>query len=107
MVVAVWIALAVSVVVFVASAAFAGTRGLGAWRVQRHFRRRLIAAMADVTRRVDGIEQRLAAAGRTADELQRAQAELQESLAAARVLSAAFAEVRATVARFTGLVPSK
>ena len=107
MLLAVWISLGVSLVVLVASAVFAGTRGLAAWRVQRHLRRRLIAGMADVTRRVDDIEERLTAAGHTADELQRAQAHLQESLAAARVLLAAFAEVQATVGRFTGLVPSK
>jgi hypothetical protein len=60
-----------------------------------------------VTRRIARVERRLETAGETALRLQRAQAELQDSLATARVLSAAVAEVRATVSRVTSLVPSK
>ena len=63
--------------------------------------------LADVTRRIAQVETRAATGAESAARLQRAQAELQDSLATARLLSAAFAEVRATVSRFTGIVPSK
>ena len=50
-----------------------------------------------------GIERRLSTAGETAARLDRARGELQESLATAAVLSAAFGEARAVVGRVTGL----
>jgi hypothetical protein len=103
----VWIALAVAGLAVVGSAAFAAVRGLRAWHTFRRFRRRVLEGVEDVTRRVAGIERRLGAANASAARLQRAQAELQESLATARVLSAALADVRATVSRITGLVPGK
>lgn len=103
----VWIALGVSGVAVIGSAAFAAARALRAWRTFRRFRRRVFEGLEDVTRRVAGIERRLGAANASAARLQRAQAELQESLATARVLSAAVADVRATVSRITGLIPSK
>jgi len=103
----VWIALAVAGVAVVASAAFAAVRGLRAWRTFRRFRRRATEGLEEVTRRVAGIERRLGATNASAARLQRAQADLQESLATARVLSAALADVRASVSRITGLVPGK
>jgi hypothetical protein len=103
----VWIALGVSTVVVVASLVFALTRGLAAWRTFRRFRRRVFDGLGEVTRRIAGIEKRMATAGQSAARLERAQEELQESLATARVLSVAFGEVRATLSRITGIVPSK
>jgi len=103
----VWLALGVSVICALGSLAFAAVRALAAWRTFRRFRRRVVDGLAEVTLRIARVEQRTAAASESAARLQRAQAELHDSLAAARVLSAAFAEVRATVSRFTGLVPSK
>jgi hypothetical protein len=103
----VWIALGISIACMVGSVGFAAARGLRAWRTFRRFRRRSTESLADVMRRVARIEERMTSAGASAARLQRAQADLQESLATARVLSAALAEVRATVNRVTGLVPSK
>ena len=103
----VWLALGVVVVCVLVSLAFAIVRGLAAWRTFRRFRRRVVDGQADLLRRVDGIERRLAAGAESALRLQQAQAELQESLATARVLSVAAAEVRRTVSRVTGIVPSK
>jgi hypothetical protein len=103
----VWIALGASTAFVVGSLVFAAVRGLAAWRTFRRFRRRAVDGLAEVTRRIARVERRLETAGETAVRLQRAQAELHDSLATARVLSAAAAEVRATVGRFTGLVPSK
>ena len=103
----VWIALGIAIACVLGSAGFAAARGLRAWRVFRRFRRRTSDGLTDAMRRVASIESRMASAGASAARLQRAQADLQESLATARVLSAALAEVRATVNRVTGLVPSK
>jgi len=103
----VWIALAVSGLAVIGSATFAVARALRAWRTFRRFRRRVFEGLEDVTRRVAVIERRLGAANAGAARLQRAQAELQASLATARVLSAALADVRATVGYVTGLVPRK
>jgi hypothetical protein len=103
----VWLALAVFGVVVVATTLFALSRGLGAWRAFRRLRRRVFDGLGDVSRRVAGIERRLASAGETAARLDHARGELQESLAAAAVLNAAFGEARAVVGRVTGLVPRK
>jgi hypothetical protein len=67
----------------------------------------VVDGQADLLRRVTGTERRMAAANESGLRLARAQSELQDSLATARLLSAAVADVRATVSRFTGLVPSK
>ena len=107
MLVPVWVALGVSLAVVLAALVFAVTRGLGAWRTYKRFRRRVVDGQADLLRRAAAIERRMGAANESTLRLQRAQAELQESLATARVLSGAVGEVRATVGRLTGLVPSK
>ena len=103
----VWLALGISLLFVLGALAFAIVRALTAWRTLRRFRRRVVDGQADLLRRVTGIERRLATSGESAARLQRAQAELHDSLAAARVLSAAVAEVRAAVSRLTGLVPGK
>ena len=107
MLVPVWVALGVSLAVVLGSLAFAATRGLGVWRTYKRFRRRVVDGQAELLRGVAAIERRMGAANESAIRLQRAQAELQESLATARLLSGAVGEVRATVGRLTGLVPSK
>ena len=103
----VWVALAVGGAAVLASLAFALTRALRTWRAFRRFRRRCFEGLEEQSRRIAGIERRLDAAAGSAARLARAQAELAESLATARILSDAFAEVRATIARVTGLVPGK
>jgi len=102
-----WLALAVFGVVVGATTLFALSRGLAAWRAFRRLRRCIFDGLGDVSRRVTGVEQRLATAGETAARLDRARGELQESLATAAVLNGAFGEARAVVGRVTGLVPRK
>ena len=103
----VWLALAASCVILAGTTLFAVSRGLAAWRAFRRLRRRVFDGLGDLTRRVAGIEQRLSAAGETAVRLDRARGELQDSLATASVLAAAFGEARAVVGRVTGLMPRK
>ena len=107
MLLAVWIALAVSAVFVLGPLAFAVTRGLTTWRTFRRFRRSVADGQTELMRRVLAIEKRMETANRSAARLQRAQAELQTSLRAARMLAAAFSEVRATVGSVTGIVPRK
>jgi methyl-accepting chemotaxis protein len=102
----VWIALGVSVVVTVASLAFAAGRGLGAWRAFRQNRDRLSGGLDELNRGLETMEQRMATATETAARLERSQAELQESIAAARAIADAAAEVRGTVRRALGVLPS-
>jgi hypothetical protein len=103
----VWIALGIGAAATLGGVAFAASRALAAWRTFRAFRRHVFDALDDLSRRADAIGRGAAHAADSTVRLQRAQAGLQESLAAARVLSAAFAEVRAVVGQVTGLVPSK
>jgi hypothetical protein len=102
----VWIALGLSVVVTVASIAFAAGRGLGAWRVYRRTNDRLSGGLEELNRRVEAMERRLATAEEAASRFEHAQAELQESLAAARVVADAVAEVRGTVRLALRLLPT-
>jgi hypothetical protein len=103
----VWAALGISIVAVVASILFAVSRALAAWRAFRRLRRKVFEALGDVARRAGGIEQRLGKAGESAQRLERATADLQDSLATTSVLAAAFADVRAAVSRVAGVVPSK
>ena len=100
-----WIGLAVFLVAIMGGLAFAGVRGLGAWRAFRSFERRLERAVGETTRLLDGIEPRLAKAGDTATRLEQARARLEESVATAAVLFAAFGETRALLRRVTAFVP--
>jgi hypothetical protein len=102
-----WLALAVFGVVVGATTLFALSRGLAAWRAFRRLRRRVFDGLGDVSGRVTGIERRLVTAGESAARLDRARGELQESLATAAVLNAAFGEARLVVGRVAGLLPRK
>jgi chromosome segregation ATPase len=102
----VWIALGLSVVVAVASVAFAVGRGLGAWRAYRRTNARLSGGLEELNRRVEVMEQRLETANEAAFRLEHAQAELQASLEAARVVADAAAEVRRTVRLALRLLPT-
>jgi ABC-type transporter Mla subunit MlaD len=106
-VLAVWIAFAVFAAVVLAGAGFVVARGLDTWRTFRRFLRQTSRALDEINRRVTWMEHKLASTGDAATRLQRAREELDDSLATAGVLSAALSEVRATVSRITGFVPSK
>lgn len=92
--VALWIALAVFVVATVCGAAFAGVRGLRAWRLFRSVRRRTGASLLEVTRGLAGAEARLARVGESAARLDRSRAQLLRSLAALSLLRAAAGDAR-------------
>jgi chromosome segregation ATPase len=101
-----WIALGLSVVVTTACLAFAVGRGLRAWRVLARSRNRFSGGLEEMDRRVAAMEQRMAKANESAARLEHAQAELQESIAAARAIADAAAEVRTTVRRALRLIPT-
>ena len=60
-----------------------------------------------MNRRVEAMEQRMATADETAARLAHSEAELRESIAAARAIADAAAEVRGTVRRALGVLPSR
>lgn len=99
-----WAALGVAIVIVIATALYALATGLRAWRSFRRFRRRIVDGLGDVTRRAEGMERHLAEAGAAAARLDAANAELQESLATARVLSAALNDLRTAVRRVRGIL---
>jgi hypothetical protein len=103
----VWLAVGFFAIVVLGTGLFALGRGLTAWRAFRRLRRRVFDGLSEVSRRVTGIERRLATAGESGARLDRARTELQDSLASASVLAAAFGEARTVVGRVTGLVPRK
>jgi hypothetical protein len=100
-----WAGLAVFLVAVLCGIAFAGLRGLALWRTFRSFERRFEAAVAALTRLVDGIEPRVARATASAERLEEARARLEESTASARILFGAFGEALALLRRVTALVP--
>jgi hypothetical protein len=100
-----WIGLIVFGVAVLSGLAFAGVRGLAAWRALRSFKRRLEAAMAETTRLLDGIEPRVAKASATAVRLEQARERLAQSVATARVLFDAFGETTALIRRIAAFVP--
>ena len=101
----IWVALGISVAAVLASALFALSRGLAAWRAFRRLRRKVFEALGDLEQRAGGIEERLDRIGTSTERLSHASAGLQESLATAGILAAAFGDARAAVTLVTGLVP--
>src|SRR5205823_5681287 len=90
----VWSSFAFLLVAAGGGATFAGLRGLRAWRTFRSLRRSIGAGLVEVTARVAGMEARLAQATASAARLERAQRQLQDSLATARLLAAAAGDAR-------------
>jgi hypothetical protein len=82
-------------------------RGFEAWRSFRRLRRRLRDGLAGMTQRFAVTEQRLAHAGETAQRLDRARTELEQSLATARVLADAAGEAKDLVDRLRGFAPRR
>jgi hypothetical protein len=87
-------ALVVFAVAIVSGGAFAGVRGLQAWRALRRLRRRVGAGMVEINRGIAGVEARIANAEQGAAELGRATARLQESREVLAVLTAAAGDAR-------------
>lgn len=101
------IALIAFAVAIVLGLAVVGIQGLSAWRAFRSFKRKTGELLDDTASKIAGIEVRTANASRRAAELDRARAQLQGSLAQARVLSQGAGEVAAAFRRVRGFMPSK
>jgi len=102
---AVGLSLIVFVVGVVSGVAVAGTRGLGAWRAFKSFKRNAADAMVETAARIEQLEARTAASSDRAARLAAAQAQLQRSLAEAAVIRQAADEVNALVERIRLVAP--
>src|SRR5581483_8954661 len=89
-----WAALGVAILAVAGGKATAVTSGLRAWRAFRHSRRTVLHDLEDLTRRVGGLEARVARANEGVQRLGVAQAQLQESLATAGVIASAASDAR-------------
>jgi Sec-independent protein translocase protein TatA len=102
---AVGLSLIVFVVAVVTGVAAAGTRGLGAWRAFKSFKRNAADRMLETAARIEQLEARTAASGDRAARLAVAQAQLKQSLAEAAVIRQAANEISALVERIRLVAP--
>jgi hypothetical protein len=102
-------AVAVALIVFgvsiVGGGAYAAVKGLRAWRAFRRFRRTAETAMAHVTEVLAELERRTAAVDEHVARLERAKTQLQQTLAEARIVAGAAAEVYASYRRVRMFIP--
>lgn len=101
------IALIVFGVSIVGGLAVAASKGLGAWRAFRRFKRTTEVAMLRVAEAIRQMEVRTAGVDERVARLERAQANLQETLRTAGVLAGAAGEVYASYRRVRGYLPGK
>ncbi len=85
----------------------AGLRGLHAWRTFRRFKRTTEVAMLRVSAAITQMELRTAGVNEKVARLERAQANLQETLRTAGVLAGAAGEVYASYRRVRKVMPGK
>jgi hypothetical protein len=104
---AVWIALAASVLAVFGSAALAVSRAFRAWRTFRRASRHVTGGLGDVTAKAVATEAKAVAATANSAKLAEAVANLQESLAVLAVLRAALSEATAPVANVRSAMPRK
>ena len=90
-------ALVFCLVAVLAGTTFATIRGVHAWRALRRLQRTVGAGLREITRGAGRIDSRLARAGESAAELGLAKAQLDESLARLRVMTAAAGDARAAL----------
>jgi hypothetical protein len=95
------------VVALVAGLALAAWRGWVAWRTLRRFQRMTGPSMLEVERRVSQLELRAAGITAATERIDTARAQLEESLAAAKVIGGGAREIWATFRLVRGLVPTK
>ena len=107
MLVAVWVTLAIVLLVLAGGGFHVVREGLRTWRAVRRLTRVLGAGGDAVTSRVEAATAKLDGAGAAAERLTDATARLQRSLAYARVVADAAGDARATVTRLRGSVPRK
>ena len=107
MLVAVWVTLALLVLVLVGGALYLVREGLRTWRAVRRFTR-IMGAGADVlAARADEAARKSGEAGAAAERLAEAAARLQRSAAYAQVVADAAGDAGVTVTRIRGSVPRK
>jgi len=107
MLVWVWLALAVLVVAIVSGAVFATLRGLAAYRVARSTGGELTSGLDRVSRDADELATKLERIADGTGRLDEALTRLHAGRARLNVLLEAIADVRAGIARLTGVVPRK
>ena len=94
-------------VALVAGLALAAWHGWVAWRTLRRFQQTTGPSMLDVERRVSQLEERMAGVASGTERIDTARAQLEESLAAAKVIAGGAREVWATFRLVRSFVPSK
>jgi hypothetical protein len=102
---AVGLSLIVFAVAVVAGIAAAATRGFGAWRAFKSFKRNAADRMLETAARIEQLEARTAASNDRPARLAAAQAQLKQSLAEASVIGEAANEVSAFVERLRLVAP--
>jgi hypothetical protein len=93
----VWISLAVLIVGAAGGVAFAGLHGLRAWRALRSFQGASAGGLLELTRGIEGAEERLARAEESAARLDRARGRLRQSVAAAALMAASAGDARSAL----------
>ena len=107
MLVLVWPALAIDVIAVVGGIVFAGLRGLSTYRLSRSVGGELTAGIERVSRDADEMAPKLERLADGTVRLDEALTRLQVSRVRLNVLLEAIAQVRAGIARVTGVVPRK
>ena len=100
-----WLSLAFLLVVTIASSIFVTLRGLAAFRAFRGLTASLGAGMDGISRSSAEIEQHLERAARSGSALDASLGRLRGSRERLAVLTAALADVRASLGRLTAVVP--
>jgi hypothetical protein len=103
----VWLALLFALIVLVAGTAVIVVRTLRTWRVFRAVTGAVGGRLDDILQKAADVEERLEAAGTTAERLDAAVARLRRSTTYGAVLAEALADVRASIGRVQANVPRK
>ena len=107
MLIAVWVTLALLVVVLAAGGVHVAREGLRAWRAFKRLSRIVGAGGEALTARADAAAAKAAGAGAAAERISAAAGRLGASLAYARVLADAAGDARATLTGLQGSLPHK
>src|SRR5688572_1015355 len=102
-----WLSLALALVVVIASTVYATSRGLQAFRAFKQIGRTVGTEVERISAASGAIERHLALAAESGERLDASLTRLRASRARLNVLTAALADVRASVERVTDVVPRK
>jgi hypothetical protein len=103
----IWIALALALVLIVASVIYSTRRGLEAFRAFKRLGRNLAQELDRIAVASGEVERHLALAAASGTQLEASLTRLRASRARLNVLTSALADVRAAVGRVTAVVPRK